>query len=136
MNVYRSGFEMMVSNDLRARKIPFTYESHVLYFESTVRNGECAKCGHKKVVQRRQYTPDFVLYKAGRTPRFIEAKGILDAPTRSKMRAVKKSNPDADIRFLFQGKKTWKRSAGIIKWCDKFGFTYAFGHEVPDTWLS
>ena len=133
---YRSGFEHLVALDLEARGIQFSYEKLVLGFKSRVVNGVCSECGCGKVHQSRTYTPDFVIPREGKPDLIVEAKGILDGPTRSKMRDVLRDNPDRDIRLLFDGKPTWKRSQGMIKWCNKFHFTYAFGHVVPEEWLT
>lgn len=126
---YRSGFEHLIGADLEERGVPFDYETVTLEFRSRVRSGCCELCGECKVYQKRKYTPDFVLQSGV----LVEAKGILDSKTRSKMRAVLKDNPDRDIRFLFQGKPHWKRNAEVIQWCNKFGFQYAF-ELVPEDW--
>ena len=50
----------------------------------------------------KQYIPDFsITFKDGRIL-YIEAKGWLRSEDRTKMIAVKKANPDLDIRLLFQ----------------------------------
>lgn len=132
---YRSGFEHRISIDLEARAIKFYYEERVLEYRTTVRSGICTKCGCKRVQQRRTYTPDFIVPRDGKADLIIEAKGILDSTTRSKMRDIRRENPTADIRFLFDGKATWKRSQKMAAWAEKYGFLYHFGHEVPEDWL-
>lgn len=132
--LYRSGFEHRIANDLAARGIAFTYETLTLDYLTRVRSGQCSKCDCRTVHQRRKYTPDFIIS----TPNhqiIVEAKGVLDSPTRSKMRDISAANPKADIRFLFDGKPTWARSKKMAEWADKYGFPYAFGHELPEEWL-
>ena len=70
------------------------------------------------------YTPDFVL------PNYVylEAKGYWDSADRRKILAVKKANPDADIRMIFQSPYNTisKRSkTTYAQWCDR--------HDIPWT---
>lgn len=130
-NMYRSGFEGMVAEDLRNRGIPFDYETEELEYVSTVRGGCCTECGSKKVGKRRKYTPDFVL-KDGTL--FVETKGRFPSTDRSKMRDVKKAHPDKDIRLLFQ-RTSKAEMAKLQVWADKFGFVCAFGASIPEEWL-
>lgn len=135
-NIYRSGFEQRIAADLEDRGIPFDFEKLQLEYRTTVRGGICTKCECRRVEQRRKYLPDFVVPRdAGRLPLIIEAKGILDGPTRSKMRDIARHNPNCDIRFLFDGKATWKRGKAMAAWAEKYNFRYAFGHQVPEEWL-
>lgn len=127
---YRSGFEHLIGADLSDRGIQFEYEAHTFKFLTRVRNGICSKCDCKTVYQRRTYTPDYKINNM-----HIEAKGILDSKTRSKMRDFKKANPEVDVRFLFTGKEHYKQGRAAAAWCQKFGFRYAFGPEVPEEWL-
>lgn len=139
---YRSGYEHLIAEDLNERGISFDYEKEVLKFRSRVRNGICSKCDCKAVFQRRTYTPDFVILRKHplgidykRTKLYVEAKGILDSKTRSKMRAVLKDNPDIDLRIMFDGKAHHKRGKENAAWCEKYGFIYTFGTIVPEDWL-
>jgi hypothetical protein len=45
------------------------------------------------------------------------------------MRAVKETNPELDIRFIFQSENKKQ-----LKWADKYGFPYAVG-EIPEEWM-
>lgn len=135
-HAYRSGFETLIGQDMESRGIQFEYESTTFDYLTTVRGGICSKCECKRVYQRRKYKPDFIVPRDGDRPDLIiEAKGVLDAPTRSKMQDIKRANPKADIRFLFYGKGTWARGKKMKEWADKNGFPCAFGHEVPEDWL-
>lgn len=132
---YRSGFEFRIAEDLDRRGIVYGYETYTIEYRSPVLNGICTKCECKRVQQRRKYKPDFIVPRDGQPPLILEAKGILDGPTRSKMKDIKRANPTLDIRFLFDGKPTWARGKIMVAWCIKNGFRYHFGHEVPEEWL-
>lgn len=78
------------------------------------------------------YLPDFILPNGI----VIEAKGRLDAGTCRKMRCVKASNPDLDIRFVFQDarQKLNKRSKlRYWEWAERYGFQWAEG-TIPLAW--
>ena len=69
----------------------------------------------------------------------MEAKGVLDPSTRTKMVAVKKAHPDLDIRFLFMnaGNKLSKRAKMTYgQWAVKNGFPYAEGTSIPEEWFN
>ena len=79
------------------------------------------------------YTPDFKL----RCRKWlIEAKGVLDADTRKKMLHVKASNPDLDIRFVFQRDNVIRKGSKTkySDWATQHGFKYAIG-KIPQEWL-
>lgn len=84
------------------------------------------------------YVPDFTVYASDGTMFFIEVKGWFSPTDRRKMLAVRKHNPDADIRFVFANanKKLTKakRSQTYADWCDRHGFAWASG-GVPSDWL-
>lgn len=67
----------------------------------------------------------------------IEAKGYLDAAACRKMKAVKQSNPDLDIRFVFQnanGKRNKRSKLRNWEWAEKHGFQWAEG-TIPLAWF-
>ena len=130
----RSGYEYQVRDNLHDRHIDFEYEAEVLEYTSRVRGGCCEVCGSKKVGKDRKYTPDFIITRADYSKLYVEAKGRFLSTDRSKMRDVQRAHPDKDIRMLFQ-KRAKSQMPALIKWCDKYGFDYAFGTEVPDAWL-
>lgn len=84
-------------------------------------------------LQPKKYKPDFVVPQGDRVV-FIEVKGWFRYEDQQKMRAVKFSNPDLDIRMYFpvdgkvQGSKL-KNS----EWCIKHGFPFAIG-KLPNSW--
>ena len=80
------------------------------------------------------YTPDFVL------PNYIylETKGYWDAADRRKVLAVKRDNPDVDLRMVFQSpyntiSKKSKTTYAI--WCEKHEIPWTAYHEIPLDWL-
>ena len=84
----------------------------------------------------KQYIPDFsITFKDGRIL-YIEAKGWLRSEDRTKMIAVKKANPDLDIRLLFQNDNKLNKNSKsrYSDWAAKHGFPFAFKH-VPIDWL-
>lgn len=78
------------------------------------------------------YLPDFILPNGI----IIEAKGYLDAACCRKMKAVKASNPELDIRFVFQhanGKRNKRAKLKNWEWAEKHGFPWAEG-TIPLEW--
>jgi 3-deoxy-D-manno-octulosonic acid (KDO) 8-phosphate synthase len=81
------------------------------------------------------YTPDFLLKNGV----FLETKGHLTEEDRRKMKAVKKANPDLDIRFVFQApfnKINKKSKTTYAAWAEKNGFQWAAYHSIPVEWLT
>jgi 3-deoxy-D-manno-octulosonic acid (KDO) 8-phosphate synthase len=55
------------------------------------------------------------------------------------MKAVKKANPDLDIRFVFQApfnKINKKSKTTYAAWAEKNGFQWAAYHSIPVEWLT
>lgn len=74
------------------------------------------------------YIPDFIITtKTGKI--YIETKGHFRPEAKRKMVAVKKLNPNLDIRILF-----YSLNKSYVKWCTKNGFPFAV-HEIPEEWL-
>jgi hypothetical protein len=100
--------------------VPFSYEATKLRYEIPARTAS--------------YTPDFQIGNM-----LIEAKGWFKAEDRTKLRLVKKSHPNADIRLVFQRaqSKISKSSPTTYgKWCDDHGFPWADRGIIPDAWLA
>ena len=130
----RSGYEYKVRDTLIAAGVDFEYESVVLEYTSTVRMAVCNECGSRKVGKMRKYTPDFIITRSDCSQLIVEAKGRFTSADRSKMRDVRKAHPHLDIRMLFQ-KRYGKAKLDIEHWCAKNGMEFAFGDEVPESWL-
>lgn len=80
------------------------------------------------------YTPDF---KIGDV--YLETKGFFKPADRRKMLAVKKCNPDLDIRLVFQApyNKISKNSkTTYAMWAEKNGFMWCPYYEIPLDWLN
>lgn len=108
-------------------------------FEETIWNAA------KRVRKRLEHEPYYIPYvlKGSYLPDFIlpngiivEAKGYLDAAACRKMKAVKASNPDLDIRFVFQhanGKRNKRAKLRNWEWAERHGFPWAEG-TIPLAW--
>jgi hypothetical protein len=117
---FRSGLEEKVADFLRDQGVSFTYEDRVIKYE--------------KPAKVARYTPDFNL----RNGIIIETKGRFLTADRQKHLLVKNQHPDLDIRFLFSNSKTRiskQSKTTYADWCQKHGFIYADGPEVPAEWL-
>ena len=115
---FRSGLEQQVADLLSSLKVKFEYES--------TKVPDIRKC---------TYTTDFVVPNGIN----LETKGRLTSEDRRKMLSVKKSNPDVDIRFVFQApfNKLYKGSkTTYAKWAEKNGFLWCAFHSIPLEWLT
>lgn len=117
----RNKFEKKIHDSLKKSKAEFEYERYKLPY-----------------TLNKQYTPDFtVVFGLKRQAMHIETKGYFDTAAQTKMKAVKKTNPDIDIRFVFMDaskpiRKGSKTNYG--QWADKYGFPWAEG-SIPKEWL-
>jgi hypothetical protein len=132
-NARRSGFEKKVEAQLKEAKVEYKYESEKLVWIRPVSKGTCTKCGSDGVGQSCTYTPDFVLSSGI----WIEAKGYLDGPDRTKFKHISKQFPKLDIRFVFQRDnviKGTKNKTRYSEWASKLGFKWCIG-KIPKDWL-
>ena len=114
---YRSGLEEKVADLLTELGISYEYESTKVPY----------------VIQH-HYTPDFVLPNYT----YLETKGYWDAADRRKILAVKKANPEIDIRMVFQSpfnKISKKSKTTYAQWCDKHDIPWTAYHNIPLEWL-
>ena len=115
---FRSGLEERIAELFENLGVIYEYESTKVPY----------------VIQH-NYTPDFCLANGI----FLEAKGYWDAESRRKMLAVKKANPDLDIRMVFQSpyNKISKNSkTTYAKFCDKHEIPWTTFTEIPVEWLT
>ena len=80
------------------------------------------------------YTPDFVL------PNYVhlEAKGYWAAEDRRKILAVKKDNPELDLRMVFQSPYNTiskKSKTTYAQWCERHDIPWTHFHDIPLDWL-
>ena len=114
---FRSKLEEKVANLLEGLGVSYEYESEKLSY--TIEHN---------------YTPDFLL------PNYVylETKGYWDAADRRKVLAVKRANPDIDLRMVFQSpfnKISKKSKTTYAKWCDKHDIPWTAYHNIPLEWL-
>tara|TARA_R100001082_G_scaffold41994_1_gene22334 strand:- start:204 stop:635 length:432 start_codon:yes stop_codon:yes gene_type:complete len=114
---FRSKLEEKIADLLEGLGILYEYESEKLSY--TIEHN---------------YTPDFVLPNC----RYLEAKGYWTAEDRRKILNVKKSNPEIDLRMIFQAPYNTisKRSkTTYAKWCEKHKIPWAHYKNIPLDWL-
>ena len=114
---FRSQLEKNIANLLEQLGVSYLYESEKLSY--TIEHN---------------YTPDFVLpnYK------YLEAKGYWSAEDRRKILAVKRDNPDIDLRMIFQSPYNTisKRSkTTYAKWCERHNIPWTSYKDIPIEWL-
>ena len=114
---YRSKLEERVADLLDELKINYEYESSKVPY--TIQH---------------HYCPDFIL------PNHVhlETKGYWDAKDRRKILAVKKDNPDLDLRMVFQSpynKISKSSKTTYAKWCERHSIPWCTFHSIPLEWL-
>lgn len=117
---HRSGLEDAVATQLTELGVKFEYESLKIEFIQPAK--------------KRFYTPDFILPNGI----LIETKGRFLTTDRMKHLYVRDSNPDLDIRFVFQNpnSKLYKGAKSTYAdWCTKHEFLYA-KKEIPLEWIN
>lgn len=113
---FRSKFEEAIYNNVQDNGLAVEYEACTLEY-----------------IKKGNYYADWRLPNGI----IVESKGYFDARSRAKMIAVKKQNPDVDIRFVFMNSKNkiGKNSKmTYADWSDKHGFPYADG-MIPLKWF-
>lgn len=78
-------------------------------------------------IVQKVYRPDWIVYLPDGKLRLIEAKGWFRPEDKQKMLAVKKSNPQLDIKFVLSNKKD-------AIWVERHGFDYSI-NSIPKSWL-
>ena len=114
---FRSQLEKNIANLLEQLGVSYLYESEKLSY--TIEHN---------------YTPDFVLpnYK------YLEAKGYWSPEDRRKILAVKRDNPDVDLRMIFQSPYNTiskKSKTTYAKWCEKHDIPWTSYKDIPIEWL-
>ena len=80
------------------------------------------------------YHPDFILPNHV----YLETKGYWDAADRRKIAAVKKDNPDIDLRMVFQSPYNTiskKSKTTYAQWCERHNIPWTHFHDIPLEWL-
>ena len=120
---FRSGLEDLISEQLKKTDSIWSYESEKLKYTIPERLAS--------------YTPDFILIKKNGEKMYIETKGRFLATDRKKHLLIKESNPNIDLRFLFQtpnNKLSKASKTTYANWADKNGYLWAT-KEIPASWL-
>ena len=114
---FRSKLEENIANLLEGLGVSYQYESEKLGY--TIEHN---------------YTPDFVLPNYT----YLEAKGYWSPEDRRKILNVKKSNPEIDLRMIFQSPYNTiskKSKTTYAKWCEKHDIPWTSYHDIPIEWL-
>ena len=114
---FRSKLEEQVASLLEGLGVSYEYESEKLSY--TIEHN---------------YTPDFILPNYT----YLEAKGYWDSADRRKILAVKKANPQIDLRMVFQSPYNTiskKSKTTYAKWCEKHDIPWTSYHNIPLDWL-
>jgi hypothetical protein len=122
----------------RKRKPKFRSQGERDFADYLTRKGVKWDYESEKLQYLSDYNPDFIIEREDKSKLYIEFKGYLKPTDRSKMIKVKKLNPNADIRIVFQraGNKLNKNSSTTYwQWAEKNGFPWS-ENEVPKTWLN
>ena len=116
----RSSLELKIANSLHKRGVAYTYEMGLVVTYAIP-------------MSVHRYTPDFQVIGHKWV---VEGKGLLDSATRVKMLHVKASNPDLDIRFVFQRDNPIYKGSKVrySQWATKHGFKWAIG-DIPQAWI-
>lgn len=119
----RSGLELLILKALRQlqRVIKFALGYETEKFEYTL---------------SRRYTPDFTVTLADGRRFFIEVKGYLRPEDRAKLLAVKRDNPNIDLRLIFGRDNPLRKGAVMTysQWATKNNIPYAIG-TPPKEWF-
>lgn len=113
----RSRFEADIYSDAVRRGLDVTYEPDRFTYTTP-----------------HVYRPDFRLPNGV----YVEAKGYFPTTDRTKMLSVRESNPDLDLRLLFQTASTKLRRGSrttYAQWAEQHGFQWAEGPSIPAVWL-
>lgn len=114
---FRSGYEERIFADLTEKGLTAKFEPFKLSY-----------------LLEGKYLPDFELPNGI----LVEAKGYFDSRSRAKMLAVKRHNPQLDIRMVFMNSSTKVRKGSDMTyadWCNRYGFKFADG-MIPDEWFN
>jgi hypothetical protein len=117
---YRSKSEERVAEHLNHLGVPYLYEP---------KNGKVSY----KVERTASYLPDFVLTDSGI---ILEVKGYFTSTDRAKYLRVKESNPDLDLRFVFDrasNKLSKTSKTTYADWAEKHGFQWC-EKVIPPHW--
>lgn len=108
----RNPFEETGWKQLKRAKADFEFESERI-----------------KYVIEATYIPDFIISGVSNGKIYVEFKGRFRREDKRKLCAVKKCNPDMDLRIVF-----YRLDKSNVKWADKNAIPWAIG-KIPREWL-
>jgi len=121
---YRSGLELKVADQIKEANYPLNYETETLNYIVPERKSK--------------YTPDFIFTKKNGTLMYIETKGRWTATDRKKMKFILQSNPNIDLRIVFQNpnQRISKTSKTTYEaYALKLGIQHVAKKNIPQEWL-
>jgi hypothetical protein len=129
----KSLYEDGIALQFKQAKVRVKYEPYKMEYYVKAKGGFCLDCGKNDIWVKRYYVPDWV---SEDDQLIVESKGKFTSAMRTKMLAVRQSNPDKDIRMLFM-RDNWltrKKQQKYSEWAEKHGIPYAIG-EMPKEWI-
>ena len=114
---FRSKLEKNIADLLEQLGVSYLYESEKLSYTIS-----------------HNYTPDFVLPNYT----YLEAKGYWSPEDRRKILNVKKSNPEIDLRMVFQSPYNTiskKSKTTYAQWCERHDIPWTSYQDIPIEWL-
>ena len=114
---FRSKLEARIADLLSNLGVTYEYESTKVPYEIQF-----------------NYSPDFILPSGI----MLEAKGYWAPEDRRKILAVKKCNPEIDLRMIFQtpyNTISKKSKTTYAQWCDRHNIPWTTFTEIPIDWL-
>ena len=114
---FRSGLEEKVADLMVELDVKYEYESTKIPYQI-----------------QHNYTPDFLLPSGI----YLECKGYWEAEDRRKIKAVKQSHPEIDLRMVFQApfnKISKKSKTTYAQWCDKHDIPWTAFYDIPIEWF-
>ena len=121
MTRFRSKSERITNDFLKNKRVSFQFEPYFIKY---------------MWVENKKYLPDFVLDNGI----VLEVKGRFTLDDRKKHLFLRKSNPDLDVRFVFNNpnSKLYKGAKSTYaNWCSKHGFLFCkLSDGIPEGWIS
>jgi hypothetical protein len=131
---FRSGLEEKVAQTLTDKEVKWEYEVDILEYKKKVNKGLCGSCGERVLVFRRAtYKPDFKLDNGI----YIEVKGRLTASDRTKLLAVRESNPGLRLVLYFGSDNKLQKNSEkrYSDWAQQHKFDFSID-TLPRRWLN
>lgn len=130
-------FEALRSAGHRVRKCG---EGDSISYTESKRNTVCLECGSSQCVQYRTYTPD-IFCVPKRLPEskgfYIEVKGYFRAEKRRLFQSMRASNPNCDLRVIFQSNFKATKTMRISQYFDRYLKTtpyHIWDGDLPGEW--